>query len=506
MKGKKRSRGAGAPIRLMVAGGGTGGHLFPGIAVADELLARADAEVCYVGTPRGLEARVIPARGQRLETLDVSPLKGRSAVALMGSLAKLPRSLLQARKLVERFTPDAVLGVGGYAAGPVVLAAASLGVPTALMEQNAHVGLTNRWLARFVDRAYVAFAETRGMFRGKARLVGNPIRGELRGVRDRSGERTLLVFGGSQGATALNEDVPAAVARLPESLRRSWRTVHQAGSRTTPEQRAVIASTYESAGVRVEVVPFIDDMASAYGSADLVLCRAGATTLAELGAVGRASVLVPFPYAADDHQTKNARAFERAGAACIVPQTRLAGLADVLASLMGDDRRREAMADAARGLGRPDAACRVVEDLAEWLGWKLTARSAQSFSGGVKGKAPLAPEPAAKPAEDLKGEDGQEGRAMATNDKSRHRRRTDAPSRPLAAQLALQGESAPRRRRGERGADGLQSLSAGDLRGEGATTQAQLRGYGAYIPATRRRSAETPRRPLVGEALVWEGR
>ncbi len=362
--------------RLIVAGGGTGGHLFPGLAVVEELRRREKGlEVLFVGTARGIEARVLPKQGEKLELLEVTPLKGQSAAELAKSVLRLPGAMGKAAGIVRRFKPDLVLGVGGYASGPILAAAAAMRVPTALLEQNAKVGLTNRMLANLVDRAYVTFEETAAEFgESKAIVAGNPVRRAfVRAARkahmDPMGfearSKTILVLGGSQGARALNQVVPEALARVrPEE--HGLRIVHQAGAAMCDE----VASRYRDLGVDAEVVPFIDDMARAYERAALVVARAGATTLAELCAIGRPSVLIPFPHAADDHQGKNAEALAAAGAAECIREEALSpgGLADTLSALLDDGARRRRMAEAARKKGRPDAAATIVDDLCGWLG------------------------------------------------------------------------------------------------------------------------------------------
>lgn len=361
--------------RVILAGGGTGGHLFPGIAVYEELKRREpDLETLFVGTARGIETRVIPQLGERLECLDVKPLKGKAPLELAKSVFGLPQAGLEALRILRRFRPSVVLGVGGYAAGPMVGMAATLGIPTVLLEQNAHVGLTNRLLAHVVDRAYLSFEETAGLFAAKARVFGNPVRrsfvsaGHMARMDPAAFEmraRKVLVIGGSQGARALNEVVPEALARSGIAAR-GIEIVHQTGHVMCDAVRA----RYEELGVAATVTPFIDDMARAYASAALVIGRAGATSLAEICAVGRPSILVPFPAAADDHQWHNARALEARGAAFAIRESELdvSSLAEHVARLLGSAQLRRDMADAARGMGRPDAAAAIVDDLCAWLG------------------------------------------------------------------------------------------------------------------------------------------
>lgn len=388
--------------RVIVAGGGTGGHLFPGIAVVEELRRRQpDVDVLFVGTERGIEARVLPAMGEKLELIEVLPLKGRSPAELVQGLSRLPGALAQAVSVVRRYQPDVVLGVGGYASGPVLAAAAALGVPTALLEQNAHVGLTNRLLAPVVGRAYVTFPETARRFRARGvRACGNPVRRAFvdaarRAAVDPDGfearARRILVLGGSQGAQVLNQVVPAALARAAVGLE----VVHQSGAAMRDEVRA----RYAEIGVEATVVPFLDDMASAYASAAIVIARAGATTVAEVSAVGRPAILVPYPHAADDHQRRNAEALQAAGAAICLPQDELTEerLARELVSLLDDHPRRRTMAEAARSRGRPEAAAAIVDDLCEWLGCPKGSEDAVGGSSESAG-AGDGGEPGGKPA------------------------------------------------------------------------------------------------------------
>lgn len=355
-------------LRVVVAGGGTGGHLFPGIAVVQELRRRLDVEVTFVGTERGIEARVLPERGEQLELLDVMPLKGRSPAELWRSMMRLPGAMMQAAQIVRG--ADLVIGVGGYASGPVVAAAAMQRIPTAILEQNAHVGLTNRMLAKLVGRAFLSFEETAPLFGEAARIVGNPVRQPIAAMAERasadpdgfeSRAETVLVMGGSQGARALNLTAPEAFAKLTKAPK----VIHQTGAAMVAEVQA----RYDELGVEAEAVAFIDDMARAYADAAVVVARAGATTLAELQAIGRPSVLVPYPYAADDHQAVNARALESAGAAhCILEEELDADtLASAVDALLTSPGAARAMAAAARGRGKPQAAAAIVDELVDWL-------------------------------------------------------------------------------------------------------------------------------------------
>jgi UDP-N-acetylglucosamine--N-acetylmuramyl-(pentapeptide) pyrophosphoryl-undecaprenol N-acetylglucosamine transferase len=362
--------------RVIVAGGGTGGHLFPGVAIVEELRRRdRRTEVLWVGTPRGIESRVLPAMGEKLELLDVTPLKGQGPLDVAKSLGRLPVAVTHGYGILKQFMPDLVLGVGGYASGPILAASAAKGIPTALHEQNAHVGLTNRILARLVDRAYLSYPETADQFPdGKVRVVGNPVRRAFvqaarRAVSDPVGfearSRTILVIGGSQGARALNQVVPEAIARAGID-QRHLRVVHQTGKAMRDE----VAATYRQRGGDAEVVSFIDDMAKAYADAAIVIGRAGATTLAELCAIGRPSILIPFPAAADDHQARNAESLAADGASICIREAALSPglLADTLRGLLDDAEARRLMSECARGRGRPDAAAAIVDDLYAWLG------------------------------------------------------------------------------------------------------------------------------------------
>lgn len=361
--------------RVMVAGGGTGGHLFPGLAVIEELRRRIPGlEVKFVGTARGIEARILPQRGEQLELLKVTPLKGQGVGARLKSVARIPAAMMQASSLMRDFEPDLVLGVGGYASGPVLLAASLSGRPTALLEQNARVGMTNRMLAPFVDRAYVTFEQTEAVFgKAKSRLTGNPVRQEFveharlaladpEGFESRA--RTVLILGGSQGARKLNEAVPRALSRAGLA-HRNLDVVHQTGE----SMRDEVERAYRELGIRARVVTFIDEIARAYANAALVVARAGATTLAELCAIGRASILIPYPFAAEDHQAKNAKALEEQGASICIRESELEveALGELIGDLLDDVSKRQAMAQAARDHGRPDAAAAIVDDIMGWL-------------------------------------------------------------------------------------------------------------------------------------------
>lgn len=345
----------------MMAGGGTGGHIFPALAVAEELRRRnAKNEIVFVGTEQGLEARLIPAAGYPLRTLPAAGLKGVSASARLRSLSLLPGSLLRGRRLLRELQPEVVFGVGGYASGPTMLAAALSGRPTVLFEPNAEPGLANRWLAPLVRAAAVTHEQAATHFGRKAVVTGSPVRAEFFQAkpRDHKPPFTLLVFGGSRGAAAINRGVVEALDAL-EKCGLALRFVHQTGER----DHTSVRMAYARRGINAEVLPFITDMPARLAAADLVICRAGASSVAELCAAGRAAILVPFPQATDQHQLRNAEALVRAGAARLVEQPQLAGerLAAEIIELLRHPEQLAEIGAAARRLARPDAAARIAD-------------------------------------------------------------------------------------------------------------------------------------------------
>jgi UDP-N-acetylglucosamine--N-acetylmuramyl-(pentapeptide) pyrophosphoryl-undecaprenol N-acetylglucosamine transferase len=349
---------------LLIAGGGTGGHVFPAVAVAEAVQRLVDVDVVFVGTARGVEARVVPSRGWRLELLDVGPMKGGGPSKALRAAYVAALATRTAFGIVRRMAPRAVLSVGGYASGPAALAAALLGVPVAVLEPNSTVGLANRMLAPFAKCAFLAWEDAAPSFRkATVRQYGVPLRAGFVAspYASRRSAARVLVMGGSQGAGALNERLPQAMGRL-KARGLSVDVLHQAGR----GHDAAVRDAYASANVeRATVVPFIEDVAHAIADADLIVARAGAGTIAEITAIGRPSILVPFPYAADDHQAKNAEALARAGASvCLRQETAGAErLAAEIEHLLADDVARAAMADVARVRGRPDAARFVAIDL-----------------------------------------------------------------------------------------------------------------------------------------------
>jgi UDP-N-acetylglucosamine--N-acetylmuramyl-(pentapeptide) pyrophosphoryl-undecaprenol N-acetylglucosamine transferase len=356
------------PLRVVIAGGGTGGHLYPGIAVAREILARRpDAVVTFAGTQRGIESKVVPREGFTLDVLRSAGLKGTSLVARARGVALLPASAMDAWRILTRRSPDVVIGVGGYSSGPVVLLAALRGIPTLLLEQNAVPGLTNRLLARVVKAAAVTFESTVSFFGRRGFVAGNPVRpeffevGQERAPHD--GAR-ILIFGGSQGAHAINVAMVEAAPRLAAAG--GVDVTHQTGERDLE----LVRRGYEDAHLPARVEPFIFSMDREMKSADVIVCRAGATTIAELTAAGRAAILVPLPTAADDHQRHNAKVLADAGAAEVIDQRDLTGgvLADRLLALAADPARRSAIAAEARTFARPDAARVIVDRVLELAG------------------------------------------------------------------------------------------------------------------------------------------
>lgn len=345
---------------ILIGAGGTGGHIFPGIAVADELVRRdAATRVVFAGTARGLESRLVPKAGYGLELLPILPLNGVGLARTLLGLLALPWGLLKSALLVLRLRPAAVLGIGGYAGGPVTLIAALIGVRAVILEPNARPGFTNRVLKPFVSAAACAYEEARASFGKKGVLTGNPVRGGFAALHEKAHHPplTLLAFGGSQGSRALNRALVAALPKLPAPDR--LRIVHQTG----PAMQAEVEAAYRAAARPAEVVAFLDDMERRVGEADLVLSRSGATTCAELTVAGRAALLVPFAGAADDHQTTNARALAAAGAARVIEERELTGesLARAIEALVDAPETLAAMDRAARQLGRKDAAVRVAD-------------------------------------------------------------------------------------------------------------------------------------------------
>jgi UDP-N-acetylglucosamine--N-acetylmuramyl-(pentapeptide) pyrophosphoryl-undecaprenol N-acetylglucosamine transferase len=365
-------------LRVMIAGGGTGGHLFPGIALAEQVVA-AGGEVRFVGTERGIEARVLPEDGWALDRIEVSGIKGRGIKGLITGLLRLPRAWLQSRRIIREFAPDVVVGVGGYASGPIVATAWLMRKPTAILEQNSIPGITNRILGKLVRRVFATFPDERGSFSArKLVLAGNPIRkallDRLEQAREREAEHgagvdregappRLFVFGGSQGARAINDAMTRSAAALAEALPglEIW---HQTGNAELERTR----EGYAAAGLaepRVRVVSFIRDMSEPYAWCDLVVCRAGATSLAELAAVGCPALLIPFPQATDDHQTHNAASLVETGAAIMVAERELSPerLVGEVSRLLGDHEALARMHAQMLAAAKPRAAADIYAGL-----------------------------------------------------------------------------------------------------------------------------------------------
>ena len=345
----------------MMAGGGTGGHVFPALAVAEEFRRRDPAhQVLFVGTDTGLEKRVVPAAGYALRTLPGAGFKGVGAGAKLRSLSLLPRSLWGSLQLLREFRPDVVFGVGGYASGPAMFAAAIGRWPTVLFEANVEPGLANRLLGPLVKRAAVTYEETLSRFGAKAVRTGSPVRAEFFAVPAKAHKPpfTLLLFGGSHGALAINQAVVDALDLLCAS-HPPLRFIHQTGERDYNAVRVA----YARREIRAEVLPFITDMPARFVEADLVICRAGASTVAELAAAGRAAILIPFPHATDQHQLRNAEVLARAGAARLLEQSALSGerLAAEVLELFEHPECLTEMESAVRPLAVPDAAARIAD-------------------------------------------------------------------------------------------------------------------------------------------------
>ncbi|HEY6724439.1 MAG TPA: undecaprenyldiphospho-muramoylpentapeptide beta-N-acetylglucosaminyltransferase [Polyangiaceae bacterium] len=377
-------------LRVVLAGGGTGGHVFPMIAVADALRSLDPSlELSFVGTARGLESRLVPERGYPLRLVEILPLRGGGALGAWRGATQAVRATLAERRALAELRPDVVFSVGGYAAGPVAAAARSRGIPVALMEPNSVIGLANRLIAPFVQRAYTAFAASERHFpAGSVLRTGVPIRSGFERRPYRRGEvPTVLVLGGSQGAKSLNEALPEAFSQLKQPLC----VVHQCGAAHIASVEALYAAVAPALGARV--IPFIEDMPAQIAAADLVVSRSGAGAVSEICAIGRASLLVPYPYAAGDHQTQNAVALEVAGAARRVDAAAATPerLRELLSELLGDPTRLDAMAAAAGNLGRPDAAREVASDLLRLAGLSLAhARSGRgSARSGAISSGPL---------------------------------------------------------------------------------------------------------------------
>jgi UDP-N-acetylglucosamine--N-acetylmuramyl-(pentapeptide) pyrophosphoryl-undecaprenol N-acetylglucosamine transferase len=349
----------------MIAGGGTGGHVYPGIAIAKEIKRRhPEAELLFVGTERGLETKIVPQEGFPLRTITVSGLKGVGILRRLAGLLSIPRSLQESLRILRQFQPDVVMGVGGYSSGPPVLMAALKGIPALLQEQNAQPGLANRWLSHFCGRVATAFKECERFFGKKAVLTGNPVRAEFRRIQPKpdSDQFVLLIFGGSQGAQAINNAMLEALKRLQPSFSRMF-FIHQTGQKDYER----VATAYRALEAPSDVRPFFNDMPDQFSKADLLLCRSGATTLAEITVAGKAAILVPFPAATDNHQQRNAEALAKVEAAEMILQRDLTGdtLGARIAYYAHHPERLRRMAKNCLAQGRPDSTERIVDLLEE---------------------------------------------------------------------------------------------------------------------------------------------
>jgi UDP-N-acetylglucosamine--N-acetylmuramyl-(pentapeptide) pyrophosphoryl-undecaprenol N-acetylglucosamine transferase len=357
-------------MRAILAGGGTGGHVIPALAIAQELRTRFDAQVQFIGTARGIETRLVPQAGFELKLVQVGALKSVSMATRIKTVFDLPRAVLTAARFLRDFRADVVVGVGGYASGPAMLAAAMENVPSVAFEPNVVPGLANRIAGTLASAACVQFEETCKYFR-RCKVTGIPVRRDFFAARQPapepmgpciprtySGRRpTLLVFGGSQGARAINRAMTEALPRFRDELPNVI-IIHQTGERDYQDAQAA----YLSVGVSAEVYPFIDDMPDAFARADLLICRSGASTAAEVMAAGKAAVFIPYPHATDDHQRRNAEALVRAKAALLLPESDLTPetLVEHVKSLLCEDRARLArMAEAARTMAHPNAAYEI---------------------------------------------------------------------------------------------------------------------------------------------------
>jgi UDP-N-acetylglucosamine--N-acetylmuramyl-(pentapeptide) pyrophosphoryl-undecaprenol N-acetylglucosamine transferase len=351
-------------MRLIITGGGTGGHVFPGVAVAKEIMGRdGKNQILFVGAQGGVETRIAPREGFDIETLKVTGMKGKGIAQKIASAAKFVSATMRGRAIVKRFAPDVVLGVGGYASGPVCAAAVMTGTPLALAEQNALPGMTNRWLGRFARKAFVTWPESLAWFpQGVGVMAGNPIRPEFHDVKRirADGRLGILVIGGSQGAASMNKAMAQAVASL-NVFGEKIRVVHQTGARDIEAVR----SAYSGAVFAWEAEVFFHDMPQRLADADIVISRAGAGAVAEICAVGRSAVYVPFPHAADDHQTKNAEALAKSGAAMMIPDRELNAqiVCGLVERFVNDRSGLDEMAAKAALLAKKDAARIIADEL-----------------------------------------------------------------------------------------------------------------------------------------------
>ncbi len=367
-------------MKLIVAGGGTGGHLFPGIAIAEEFLSRDPAnQVLFVGSERGIEAKTIPRLGYRLELISAAGIRGKGSIAKLQGSVMMLYGYSQSRKILRSFKPDLVVGVGGYASLPMVMAAKGMEIPRYIHEQNALPGMSNKVLSRIANKVFISLEESERFFpKDCTMLTGNPLRrqiletlegarGEGQGAEEtNSSPFNLFIFGGSQGAHALNVALPEAVAQMDKKEKSRLKITHQTGEKDLQE----VKKAYIATGFEADVRPFIDDMATEYHKAELVICRAGATTIAEVTALGKACLFVPFPHATDDHQRLNAEALYKKGACELLLEEEMRGnrrLSEEIERLMGDRTELRKIGENARALARLDAARVIVDEMLKGL-------------------------------------------------------------------------------------------------------------------------------------------
>jgi UDP-N-acetylglucosamine--N-acetylmuramyl-(pentapeptide) pyrophosphoryl-undecaprenol N-acetylglucosamine transferase len=356
-------------LRVVIAGGGTGGHLFPGIAVGREILNRyCRAEILFVTAGRKIESHILKYAGFQQATINVQGIKGRGWRNALKAFLILPYGFIQSLYIIKRFSPDVVLGVGGYSSGPVCSSARLMRVPCAIHEQNSFPGLTNRLLCRIVNKVFISFEESREHFSSKALyLTGNPIREEFAHVKEeekREQRFTILVTGGSQGAAAINRAFLGALEILIEKDKDPL-VIHHTGE----THFEWVVEEYERRGLRGDIIPFIHDMKDAYSRADIFVGRAGAGTIFELAAMGKPSILIPYPYAANRHQESNARVLERVGGAVMLLEDNLSSsaLAELLIKYMENNSALKGMGEKALTVAKPDAARQIVDHLEEMV-------------------------------------------------------------------------------------------------------------------------------------------
>ncbi len=346
-------------MRVIIAGGGTGGHLYPGIAVAEEIFGQEpDSEVLFVGTKTGIESRILPKEGYKLETIPAGGVIRKNMMSKLASLLKIAGGFIKSFFILRRFKPDVVIGVGGYASAPMLSAAAMLRFPTMIMEQNLYPGTANRFLSRIVDRVVVAFEGSEKFFNRKVDVLGNPVRKGINECKYSNGRTfTVFIFGGSQGSHAINQAVMESLEYFQVESGQI-RFLHQTGE----QDYAWVDESYKKAGMNAEVAPYVYNIIDMYGKADIVICRAGATTIAEITASGRPAILVPYPYAAHDHQRTNAEYMQAMGSAEVIPEKDLSGkiLADKIKYFMYNRDRLREMAEKSSGLFRQNSAHDIV--------------------------------------------------------------------------------------------------------------------------------------------------